>query len=360
MAKGGLESRIIRLQRLAERLRQIWIHWRGTSGQIYFEHRVAEYERMWRAVAEALGAEFHPLSREIWEIRRGDARSRIATYQLEFDNPVILRMAGDKPLMHRMLSDAGLPVPDHQVFTLDSLANAYRFLDKHPLACVVKPAGGYGGRGVTTHLVTAEGIKKAAILASLHSRQLLIERQIPGECYRLLVLEGRVVHAVCRLGQRLRGDGHSTIGQLLGKQDGQSGDPRRLLDDADVRFTLGYQNLALDSVPEEGREFLVRSVNDPHRKNIELRTVYTETVTERIGRGIVQQAEQAATILGSDLLGVDIIATDVSQPLNGQNGVINEVNTTPALHHHYNVEREKYPDVALKAMSALLSRSARA
>lgn len=358
MARDGLGSRAIRLQRLAERVRQIWIQWRGTSGQIYFEHRVAEYERMWRAVAAALGAEFRSLSREVWEIRRGDARSRVCNYQLEFDNPVILRMAGDKPLMHRMLSDAGLPVPDHKVFTLDSLTSAYSFLEKYPLACVVKPAGGYGGRGVTTHLVTTKGIRKAAILASLHSRDLLIERQIPGECYRLLILGGRMVHAVCRRGLRLRGDGRSTIAQLLGKQDEQAGLPHQTPDE-DVRFTLGYQSLGLGSVPDEDREFLVRSVNDPHRKNIELRTVYSETVTEQICPGIVQQAERAAAILGSDLLGVDIIATDVSRPLDGQNGAINEVNTTPALHHHYNVERDRYPDVAVKAMSLLLSRAAR-
>jgi len=359
MTKSGLAHRILQLQRLAERVRQIWISWRGTSGQIYFEHRVAEYERLWRAVAGALGAEFHPLSREVWEIRRGDARTRVCNYQLEFDNPVILRMAGDKPLMHRMLGHAGLPVPDHLVFTLDSLPKAYGFLEKHPLACVVKPGGGYGGKGVTTHLRTAKELKQAAILASLYSRDLLIERQIPGECYRLLVLEGRMVHAVCRRGLRLQGDGRSAIAELLNRHDRQAGAPRDAEQDRDAQFTLGYQNLTLNTVPEDGQEFLVRSVNDPRRTNVEVRTVYTETVTDRISQGIVRQAERAAALLGSDLLGVDIIATDVSEALDGKNGVINEVNTTPALHHHYDAQQERYPDVALKAISALLGRRTR-
>jgi len=168
-----------------------------------------------------------------------------------------------------------------------------------------------------------------------------------------------MVHAVCRRGLRLHGDGRSTIAELLNRHDRQVGATRDAQQDHDAQFTLAYQNLALNTVPEDGQEILVRSVNDPRRTNVEVRTVYTETVTDRISQGIVQQAERAAALLGSELLGVDIIATDVSEALDGRNGVINEVNTTPALHHHYDAQQERYPDVALKAVSALLGRRTR-
>ena len=62
-------------------------------------------------------------------------------------------------------------------------------------------------------------MRRAGILASLYDRELLIEAQVPGESYRLLVLEGRMVDAVCRRGPRLEGDGVSRIRSLIEAED---------------------------------------------------------------------------------------------------------------------------------------------
>ena len=60
--------------------------------------------------------------------------------------------------------------------------------------------------------------------------------------------------------------------------------------------------------------------------------------------------------MGSDFLGVDVITPDPSVPLRASGGVISEVNTTPALHHHYDVGQEPYPKVALLVFRALMRR----
>ena len=317
---------------------------------------------MWSAVAEGLGGKMLPLAEDLWEIEVASVKTRVNLHQTEFDNPAVLGLAGRKVAVHRLLAGAGLPVPEFAEFSLDNLDHAYRFHVAHPKGCVVKPANGYGGQGVTTHLQKASEVRKAAILASLYDRELLIEAQVPGESYRLLVLEGRMVHAVCRRGPRLKGDGVSRIRSLVEAEDARrraSGQPG--LDfDRDCLFTLTYQGLSPDSVPARGKAFLVKSVNDASRKYAEVRTVYNETVTDLVCDSLRRDAERAAHVVGSDFVGVDVITTDPATPLHQCGGVINEVNTTPALHHHYDPPGARYPRVAAVVVRALLRRKAAA
>jgi D-alanine-D-alanine ligase-like ATP-grasp enzyme len=354
--------RLLTLERLMVALKKKWLDWTGRSGQVYFHHRVAEYREMWRAVAEDLGGKFTSLADDLWEIEVGSIRTRMHNHQTELDSPAVLGLAGNKAAVHRLLGAAGLPVPEHAVFSLADLERACRFLQAHPGGCVVKPANGYGGQGVTTHVQQASEVRKAAILASLYDSELLIEVQLPGESYRLLILEGKMVHAVCRRGPRLKGDGVSAVRRLLEAENTLrrgSGDAELDLD-RDCLFTLAYQGLSPDSIVDEGRIFLLKSVNDAARKYREVRTVYNETVTDLMCDSIRKDAEKAARLVGSDFLGVDVITTDPAIPLHRSGGVINEVNTTPALHHHYDVPQARYPQVALHVARAIVARKAAA
>jgi cyanophycin synthetase len=351
---------LIKLQRTALRLRKLVVDWAGWSKQVYFEHRVDEYRTMWRGVAAAEGATFTELARGLWQLELGGHRMRVLNHELEFDNPVTLGLAGRKTVVHRLLGEAGLAVPEHAVFSLHDMGNARRFVDAHPQGCVIKPAGGYGGKGVTTHVQHVSEVRRAAVLASLYDTQLLIEAQIPGESYRLLVLEGKVVHAVCRRGPRLQGDGVSMVSQLIEVENGRR-TSRRIppLDiDRDCIFTLKYQGLTVDSIPAAGRTVLVKSVNDTARKYVEVRTVYTDPVNDLVCDSIRRDAETAARLVGSEFLGVDVITPDPSVPLRQSGGVVNEVNTTPALHHHYDAAREAYPEAAVLAFRALIRKHA--
>ena len=357
-----MDVRILMLQRLLLRSKKKWLDWTGRSGQVYFHHRVAEYRDMWRAVSEELGGDFTPLAEDLWEVQVGSLKTRMHNHQTELDNPVILGLAGKKIAVHRLLAEAGLEVPEYSVFSLGNVDTAYRFLENHSKGCVIKPANGYGGQGVTTHVQRPSEIRKAAILASLYDRELLIEAQVPGESYRLLILEGKMIDAVCRRGPRLKGDGVSPVRRLLEHDNAnRQGDGRHLLDlDHDCLFTLAYQGLCPDSIPEAGKEFLVKSVDDPARKYAEVRTVYNKTVTHLICCSLRKDAEHAARLVGSDFVGVDVITTDPSVPLRQAGGVINEVNTTPALHHHYDRTQARYPEPAVHVLRAILSRKARA
>ena len=350
--------RTLTLQRDVLRLQKLLINRMGWSRQIYVEQRRLQYQSMWEQVCTALGGSFTELSTDLWQIELADKRVRILNHQLEFDDPVTLGLAGRKSVVHRILSDAGLHVPEHKAFTLDSLDDARRFVEDHPQGCAIKPAGGWGGKGVTTHVRRAQEVRSAAVLAAVYGDELLVEAMIPGESYRLLVLQGHAIDAVYRRGLRLQGDGRSTVRELLRAANSQRRVARiRAVEaDRDCLFTLGAQGLSLDSRPDEGRVFLARSVDKRSRGYAELRTVYTHSAADLVSDTIRKEAERAARVIGSDFLGVDVISLDPSAPLGESGGAINEVNTTPALHHHYNPRTQAYPLPAMLAVQALLAR----
>lgn len=357
---GKIRFSFLKLERILKRLQKMWSGWRNSSKKIYFYHRTSEYKNMWQAIAEKVGARFTVLDEDTWELELNGKKTRMLNHQIEFDNPVILGMAGKKPFIHRILHEKGIPVPEHIVFNLAELDKAYEFLKRHPEGCVIKPANNtHAGDGVTTHILKNREARKAAILASLYCPDILMEPQISGECYRLLVLGGKMVHAVRRSGPRLKGDGLSTVLELINAENNSLRSEGRgiLIIDRDCLFTLGWQRLSLDAIPEKGSVIIVKTVNDPLGRSAELRTVYNETVTDMICDSVKKSAELAAKILNSDFVGIDMIMTDSMIPLEQSGGIINEVNTTPALHHHYNAEAEIYPQPALQAFYLLLERA---
>ncbi|RJQ84719.1 MAG: hypothetical protein C4519_04480 [Desulfobacteraceae bacterium] len=347
----------LKLQRLFLRLHKIGEQITGTSGQTYVWHRVDEYRRMWQKAADHLGAEFSILTGDLWEIRKNGKKTRILNDKLQFDDPVTLNLAGMKPVVYRLLSEAKLRVPESRCYKLEDWYDVSSFLKRHPHGCAVKPAHGTSsGQGVTTHVMTLQELKKASILASLYCHELLIEPMIAGESYRLLVFKGDVLQAVRRRGLRLTADGTASIAELYRRHSGITETQGRRIarQDWDFRFTLSYQELTPDSIPAAGQQILVRSMGEPKASKAEVRTVYDEDVSGLVCAALKNDAVQAAKIVGSDFLGVDFITTDPTVPLAQSGGVINEVNTTPGMHHHYNPTTEAYPKVAIQLLKDLL------
>lgn len=351
----------LRLRRLGLKAGRLVASKLGRSRKVYFRHRVDEYRGIWRRAAEECGAELEEVASDIWVARRDGVRVFIRSGEIQLDDPVTLIMAGRKPLMHRLLGEAGLPVPLHAVFGLDDLAPALDVLSQRPEGVVVKPANGTAaGDGVSTHLTTPAQVRRASVVASLYDSELLAEEMVPGESYRLLVVGGRLRHAVGRRGPRVLGDGRSTVRELIVADNAlRTERGRARLDiDADCLYTLGWQGSGLDSVPAEGREVLVKAAEDRAAGDQELRTVYNTDVTGIVSEPVRDVAERAAAVLGSDLLGVDIITPDPTLSLDESGGCINEVNTTPALHHHYDARVDAYPTVSVEVLELALRRKA--
>ena len=327
---------------------------RGRAVRGADRERSAFYQRIWSNAADAIGAAIEPLGDGIFEISRGDARTRVYRNLTPLDDPITLAVAGNKPLTYRLLSADGLPTPPHTEFTLRSLGRAVEFFESGRVTCVVKPARDTGaGHGVTTGITDRRSLARAATLAASYGESLLIEQQVRGENFRLLYLDGTLLDAVVRRSPTVIGDGQSTVRTLVRQANesrlarGAAGAQFLLTFDLDMNRTLAAQKLSLRSVPEAGRRVTLKTVVNENGGSDNL------TATHVLCDSVVADGARAAAAIGSRLAGVDIISPDPTVPLAEAGGVISEVNTTPGLYYHYHKADGPTP-VAVPILERLL------
>jgi cyanophycin synthetase len=292
--------------------------------------------RIWSEAARACGGSVQELGAGFLEIVAGAASARVWMQVTPLDNEVALRLALDKTATQSLLSAKGLPVPEHISFDLADPSSALRLVEGGG-TWVVKPADGTGsGQGTTTGIRTEAEFLRASARASRGSTRQLLERQVPGEEYRLLLLDGELLGAVRRSPPSVVGDGVSTVAGLVHAEN------RRRLDalgdagvmlitlDLDALLTLARDGTGPRTVPPAGSEVRVKTA----------RNQAGSRDSETIERGVfaeelVDEARRAAAAVDMRLAGVDLITSDPGRSLAASGGAIIEVNGTPGLHYHY-------------------------
>jgi cyanophycin synthetase len=320
------------------------------------EWRDAIYREIWSDAATSVGAEMLALSSGFLETRRDGVSTRVWQQFVGLDDAVTLRLALDKPLVHRLLSAERVPVPAHaQMAFSDGLA-ALDFLARASGPVVVKPASGTGGGGGTTAGVSGAGqLARARMRAARFSPEVLIESQAPGAVYRVLFLDGELIDVLRHHPPRLTGDGRSRIVELIARENerrmagrGRAGlTPLRV--NLDTVLALERAGRRLSSVPPRGTTVVLQTVTNDNRVED------TETVRERLSTDVIDTARTAADAVGLRLAGVDVITADPTRPLAETGGVVTEVNGHPGLHHHYLVADPAHAtDVAVPVLERLL------
>jgi cyanophycin synthetase len=134
-------------------------------------------------------------------------------------------------------------------------------------------------------------------------------------------------------------------------------DPRRSDDHATVltrirlceiaEAVVAAQGFTFDSIPPEGVKVLIRN-----NANLSVGGTAAD-VTDRVHPLVAARAVEAAQMIGLDIAGIDVIAQDISRPLEEQGGVILEVNAGPGLRMHLGPSSGK-PQPVGEAIASML------
>ncbi|RYF77560.1 MAG: cyanophycin synthetase, partial [Comamonadaceae bacterium] len=261
----------------------------------------------------------------------GARQQRIWTAECDYTSAIGESIAGDKELTKSLLTSCGVPVPEGQVVA--SAEEAWDAAQDIGLPVTVKPSDANHGRGVSLQLTTREEVMAAFAVAEPEGSDVMVERFIPGQEHRLLVVGGEVVAAARGEVISVTGDGTASVRQLIESQ--LNSDPRRgaqeeypldiILPDSDAKLQLELkrQGLSADDVPAADQMVVIQ-------RNGNLGVDCTDLVHPEVAYA----ATLAARVVGLDIAGIDVVCEDIGKPLQAQRGAIVEVNAGPGLLMH--------------------------
>lgn len=246
---------------------------------------------------------------------------------------IAVDIACDKEETKLLLEAAEIPVPRGTVIRTE--AGLDEAIGKFGYPLVIKPIDGNHGKGNTTNITTKEQALKAFEAAKYYSRSVIVERFITGYDFRCLVINNKFICAALRTPASVVGDGEHSIQWLI---DETNKDPRRGFGHEKVltqitvdQFTqkmLDDAEITLDHIPAKGERILLKPTAN-------LSTGGTSTdVTDEVHPANIFMFERIARIIGLDICGIDVMATDLRTPISENGGAVLEVNAAPGFRMH--------------------------
>ena len=270
-----------------------------------------------------------------------------------------VEVAGNKNRTKAMLNDAGVPVP--RGTTVYSEAGLRDAIDELGFPIVTKPLDGNHGKGATIRIMNWKDAAEGLVAAQAYSRAVIVEQFIEGYDFRLLVVNGKLIAAAKRTPAAVTGNGKSSIQQLI---DEVNKDPRRGIGHEKVLTSIKADKHTLDIL--KARKMTLKSVL-PAGETIYLKSTANIStggtaadVTDQMHPYNVLLAERVAGIVGLDICGIDLMATDIAVPLNESRGAVIEVNAAPGFRMHISPAEGLPRNVAAPVVDMLFPRGSTA
>jgi cyanophycin synthetase len=308
--------------------------------------------------AETRGIPWMPLEvRDMLQLGYGKYQKRIQASLTSNSSLLGVELACDKASTKRILANAGVPVPQGTVINVvNELEDAIECVGGYPI--VVKPLNGNHGRGISLDIASWDGAIAAFDQAQEISKSVIIERFYQGRDHRILVVNRRVVAVAERIPAKVIGNGRDTIAELVALENA---DPRRGKGHANLLTQLPIDHTTDEMLAKQNcttRTVLDRDEVCYLRATANLSTGGTAIDrTDEIHPDNIWLAERIARMIGLDVAGIDIVTSDISQPLRAVGGVVVEVNAAPGLRMHLAPSQGIARNVAAPIMDMLFPSS---
>ncbi|MBK7310842.1 MAG: cyanophycin synthetase [Sphingobacteriaceae bacterium] len=263
----------------------------------------------------------------------GKNQVRFRATMTDKTSSIAVDLASNKDETKRMLEEAAIPVAKGMCIIHEEEIETV--ISKVGFPLVFKPLDGNHGKGASINVKTLEEAKTAFEHAKKYSRKIIVEKFIVGYDFRVLVINHKFIAAALREPAHIIGDGKSTIQQLI---DTENKDPRRgyghenvlteITIDRETHEQLAKLNYTLDTVLKKGDHCYLKGTAN-------LSTGGTSTdVTDIVHPHNIFICERISRVIGLDICGIDIMASNLSEPLDVTGGVVLEVNAAPGFRMH--------------------------
>lgn len=243
----------------------------------------------------------------------------------ELTSAVAVSRCDDKSLTRRLLAKNDISVPDQREAGTPEENRA--FLEKYGVI-VVKPARGEQGRGISVGVRDPDAMEKAIEAARNQCDRVLLEEFCEGDDLRIIVIGGKVVAGAVRRPAMVKGNGTSTVAELIASQSKRrasaTGGESKIPVDAETERCIADAGFTMEDVLEKGHVLYVRRTANLHTGG----TIHD--VTDHLHPALTDASIRAAKTLDIPVTGLDLI---VKSPREADYVII-EANERPGLANH--------------------------
>ncbi len=272
----------------------------------------------------------------------------IQATKTNLDGYASVLLMNDKYMTKKILDEHNVSVPQGLKLSRESICPE-NF--DHPV--VVKPLDTNFGLGISICSGSnSKELNDAIANAFGYSDEIIIERYISGQEYRLLVIDDQVVSIVTRKNANVIGDGHQSIAQLIEQKNksslrgvGYKTPLEKIIIDDDLVRVISNQGYSLNSIIPATVKVLLRDTSNVSQGGD------SHEVYDLIPDKYKQEAVKAAKALGVKICGVDMIID-----FENNDHAIIEANFNPAIHMHMYPYKGRGKNVAAKVLDALFKK----
>jgi len=263
----------------------------------------------------------------------GKNQVRFRATMTDRTSSIAVDLASNKDETKRILADAAIPVA--KGLCISQIEEVKTAIDKIGFPLVFKPLDGNHGKGASINVKTEDEALAAFDHAKKYSRRIIVEKFIVGFDFRVLVIDHKFIAAALREPANVTGDGRLSIEQLIAIENN---DPRRGYGHENVLTEISIDRETIEQLSKSG--YTIETIL-PHgevcylKGTANLSTGGTSTdVTDFVHPDNIFIFERISRIIGLDICGIDVMATNLSEPLETSGGVILEVNAAPGFRMH--------------------------
>lgn len=278
--------------------------------------------------AEALGLNVEIISekKHLFIIRRNNYSMTVCElFSMTLDpNSEAYRLSKDKDITYSLWQKAGVPFPQYYHFS-----NLGDFLEKIEALKLTFPLitkEGSGSKSINVHMDIRSREELRRVVQSYH-KSIIVQQMAVGNEYRLLLYKERLLGALQMIPPHIIGTGKNTVAELIAEANLLKIKEMKVSDH--VLVTLSKAGFTLDSVLKKGEVFTLQKNSRISEGGT------TRDCTKIVNKEIVALAWRAVAATNLNLGGIDLICSDISAPVGGQQILFLEVNTYPDLSIHY-------------------------
>lgn len=273
----------------------------------------------------------------IFALSKGNKKVFLHDYTFDINNNLTSQIVNDKVLTKKILGQYNIPTPEGVVE--DNFKNVINFLNKKIInfPLVVKPVDGKQGGAVTAAIYKRKYLLRAIQEVQKYNKKkkskansFIVEKYIPGQDFRFLVLDHKVLTVIRREPAYVIGDGKKTISQLIRKYNSNSRVGKQkplcpIVCDFELERNLELKKLTKKSIISKNKKIYLR-------KNANVSTGGRSfECANKVCQRYKNLASRISKIFNLRFCAVDII---IPNPQKFEKFAVIEVNHTPGFDIH--------------------------